>query len=101
MPNSHGWPDPARPCVPINPEQAGPHLLIDEHGAKRWAWWIPTSDKLGGTWMHATGGGWNVDWGYVGPAGEPATPARFPSQVGQPSPGPQRLRAVRMAWREG
>jgi hypothetical protein len=66
MSDQKGWPDPSRPGVPANPTQAGPHLIIDKYGKRRWGWWTPTSDKFGGAW--ASTGSENAfdEWTYVG-----------------------------------
>jgi hypothetical protein len=29
--DDRGWPDPLEPCVPPDPERAGPHLFVDEY----------------------------------------------------------------------
>lgn len=68
---ARGWPDPANPGVPPNPRLSGPHLIVDEYGTRRWAWWTPTSDKALGTWKSARTGGRGIDWSYVGPAMAP------------------------------
>jgi hypothetical protein len=41
MPDPKGWPDAANPGTPPNPGQQGPHLIVDESGFRRWAWWTP------------------------------------------------------------
>jgi hypothetical protein len=64
MPNKAGWPDPADPGVPLNPQQPGPHLVVDKQGVRRWAWWLGRD----GRWIYEGGGGGGLDWTYVGPA---------------------------------
>ena len=39
MTDGRGWPDLANPGVPTNPDQPGPHVIVDEYGRRRWAWW--------------------------------------------------------------
>jgi hypothetical protein len=64
--------DPAKPGAPPHPEQAGPHLIVDEYGKRRWAWWVPGGAGVGGNWM-LTGNTGNPhrDWRYIGPAKTP------------------------------
>jgi hypothetical protein len=65
------WPDPERPGVPMNPTRSGPHLIADQHGRRRWAWWMTTETPHGGSWIHEGGGSNGLDWGYIGPAQTP------------------------------
>jgi hypothetical protein len=44
MPDPKGWPDTANPGKPTNPMRDGPHLIEDEHGARRWCWWDSTAE---------------------------------------------------------
>jgi hypothetical protein len=71
MAEDRGWPDPSEPCVPHNPERAGPHLIVDEYGRRRWAWWMPTRRGGRGIWLYVHGGGRGECWSYVGPARTP------------------------------
>jgi hypothetical protein len=72
MATGRDWPDPAKPGVPLNPDREGPHLVIDTRGLRRWAWWTPASDKLGGTWnAQGVTGESGQDWIYIGPAKAP------------------------------
>ena len=55
MSDPNGWPDPARPGVPLNPEQDGAHVLLWRKDAPQQAWWRsgkqewrwPGGDKCG------------------------------------------------------
>jgi hypothetical protein len=73
MPDHQGWPELANPTIPMppNPAQEAPHVLRDQHGTRRWAWWRPDNDRPGGAWLHAQGGGALRGWTYIGPAKTP------------------------------
>jgi hypothetical protein len=43
MPDQKGWPDPAHPGVPPDPDQERPHLIEDEHGKQCWFLWTPVT----------------------------------------------------------
>jgi hypothetical protein len=66
MPDPKSWPDPANPGIPPNPGQQDPHLIVDEYGTRRWAWWTPDGLGPNGFWSHARGGGRGLDWTYIG-----------------------------------
>jgi len=71
MPDQRGWPDPANPGVPPNPQRTGPYLVIDERGMRRWAWWRADSSKTIGSWETdggAGGGGDGLDLHRPSPA---------------------------------
>jgi hypothetical protein len=71
MSDQKGWPDSNRPWIPMNPGQQGPHVIMDKSGIRRWAWWTPISDRLGGAWMSGGGGSAYLDWTYIGPGKSP------------------------------
>jgi len=73
MPDSRGWPDPAKPGVPMNLDEEGPHRVVDFGGVHRWACWSGRKGR------------WRVDgqdvapsgvagWTYLGPAIPPEGP---------------------------
>jgi hypothetical protein len=70
MPDGKNWPDPERPGFPEDPTQHGPHLIEDQYGIRRWAWWIPTNGT-GGFWTYASGSTHGQEWTYIGPAKTP------------------------------
>ncbi len=65
MPNEQNWPDPTNPGVPPNSWTEGPHLILDEHGVRRWAWWNAADGGARGGWNFSGGGGRGLDWTYV------------------------------------
>ena len=84
MPDQRGWPDPAKPGVPPNPDQEGPHLIKDERGVRRWYFWVPSRTSWFSAFYerHQLFAGEN--WTYIGAAIEPDEPDSFQRQVGQP-----------------
>jgi hypothetical protein len=72
MSDPKGWPDPAHPGIPPNPDRQGPHLIVDEYGTRRWAWCTPDGLGPNGFWGHATAtGNRGLNWCYIGPAMAP------------------------------
>jgi hypothetical protein len=67
MPDQRGWPDPAKPGVPLDPHLDGPHLVVDAYGRRRWAWWVSAA----AAWVYAEGLGQGHKWTYIGPAKSP------------------------------
>ena len=70
MADARGWPDPARPGFPENPERDGPHLVIDASGGRGWVWW----ESAVGFWQISKMAGIEEpevagqEWTYLGPA---------------------------------
>jgi hypothetical protein len=79
MTNNNGWPDPARPGVPMNPERDGWHWVADKDGiGKPWVeyWngrdsWAPVSATPNFICWH---------WRYIAPV---LTPAEADARVAQ------------------
>jgi hypothetical protein len=71
MPNPQGWPDATMPGVPRDPHRELPHLVVDQNGKRRWAWWVPGAGGRVGTWKYSAAGGPCVRWTYIGPAESP------------------------------
>jgi hypothetical protein len=75
MADQRGWPDPTNPGVPMNPDQAGPHLIRDEHGRRRWFWWRPANVPSDGSWsderVQVPAIYVGERWTYIGPAKTP------------------------------
>jgi hypothetical protein len=69
MPDPRGWPDAARPGVPEHPDREAPHVIVDQRGQRRWAWWVPGT--RGGAWKYSAAVGPCVRWTYIGPAEPP------------------------------
>jgi hypothetical protein len=74
---NQNWPDPVNPGLPVNPDQEGPRLIVNEHGNQCWVWWSPTT----GAW---SSGSWQGPpilaaerWTYVGAAIAPEAPANL------------------------
>jgi hypothetical protein len=74
MADTRGWPDPANPGVPVNPDQPGPHLIVDEYGQRRWGWWryggCSFQDNMTGIATQAAIMA-GKKWTYAGPAVPP------------------------------
>jgi hypothetical protein len=43
MADVRGWPDPAHPGIPPDPDQERPHLIADEDGKQFWLLWEPVT----------------------------------------------------------
>jgi hypothetical protein len=84
MPDQRGWPDPANPGVPANPDQEGPHWIEDEHGAQRWFWWLPVSGAWFSSSLQCSPAAAAKHWTYIEAAVVPEKPAQFQTQVAQP-----------------
>lgn len=71
MSEGKGWPDPAKPGIPENPTRQGPHVVVDPHGKRWWAWWRPDSTRHGGSWTYGVAQDALLDWTYIGPGKPP------------------------------
>ncbi len=79
--DNNGWPDNARPGVPLNPEKGAFHWLLRVGAAWHEAWrWDPDADGCGteysGAWAEGDGDGQPADmarwFSYAGPCLTPA-----------------------------
>jgi hypothetical protein len=81
MPDQRGWPDAANPGTPESPEQEGPHLIQEDHGDRRWYWWLPNEAAWFGHSQKHEPSFAAVNWSYIGAAAEPTKRASFQTQV--------------------
>jgi hypothetical protein len=67
MPNEKGWPDAANPGFPWNPNQEGPHLITDQHGQRRWYFWVAAGGWFSGSFQCSPAFA-GEHWRYIGAA---------------------------------
>jgi len=77
-----GWPDTENPGVPLNPAAEGPHWIEDEHGERRWAWWLPVSGKWLSCQSMCPAPLVARRWTYLGAALAPEQPAQRQRRFG-------------------
>ncbi len=69
----HGWPDPARPGVPMNPERDGWHWVQWPNGGRPQCEWWRDNDMGGGKgWAEWRNGYIAAQYRYLGPCLTPA-----------------------------
>lgn len=77
--NPGGWPDPARPGVPLNPKKDGWHWVAWHNDPPDVMWWTPHGpEHRGQCWL------WDGDWtgpGWVAPQARYLGPALLPAEV--------------------
>jgi hypothetical protein len=76
MPDQKGWPDPAHPGVPPDPDQERPHLIEDEHGKQCWFLWMPVTASWSSGQRRCDPAFAGEHWRYIGaPAGPEGKPS--------------------------
>jgi hypothetical protein len=75
---------PAKPGVPPNPDQEGPHLIKDERGVRRWYFWVPSRTSWFSAFYERHQLYAGEHWTYIGAAIEPDEPDSFQRQASQP-----------------
>jgi hypothetical protein len=71
-----GWPDAANPGFPSNPNQEGPHLIIDQHDQRRWYFWFPAGMWFSGSFQCSPAFA-AEHWRYIGSAIAPNDVSEF------------------------
>ena len=68
MADARGWPDPANPGVPVNPDKEGPHWIEDDRGRRRWGWWMGRAGRWLGSNRDVPASRIANQWTYLGAA---------------------------------
>jgi hypothetical protein len=89
MGDQKGWLNATKPGTPENPDQEGPHLIEDEHGARSWYWWLPDAAIWFTSSQQRSPSFAAQHWTYIGAAAEPQKVATFQRQVGEIPPPPK------------